>query len=222
MRTVSGADQMRTDRFLTLILAFSLGLAHDQYTLCWATGSENHQPHHPSITQRKSAAPVRFAIAGFVDLDGDNKSDLARLIDLIYNGGDVVDAYVTPNGDVVGDLSSSTTFLLLGKRPDRIKAKRHLDAYTTLSTKAKELHLKSISLSPIICGVGLGRPGDPKIPPIPRRRIPTRDRVHQKRRGPYPRSAMAKLDSEDSLYGLHVFLVDLHFWRSRGLRRIIL
>lgn len=55
-----------------------------------------------------------FAIAGFIDIDGDGRSDATRLRNIITrNGGDVV-AYINEEGDMVGELDATTRFLIVG------------------------------------------------------------------------------------------------------------
>jgi hypothetical protein len=65
--------------------------------------------------------PQHFAIAGFIDFDGDGQSDLNRLLTLIHNNGGEVDVMVDENGKLTGAITPSTSLLVIGIHPDEKK-----------------------------------------------------------------------------------------------------
>ena len=58
-----------------------------------------------------------FALAGFMDIDGDGESDRQRIHDLITLNGGVIDAEVTDDGKKTGKMSINTKYLILGDEP---------------------------------------------------------------------------------------------------------
>lgn len=60
---------------------------------------------------------VHFALAGFMDINGDGQSDRHIVKNLISVNGGVIDAEVTDQGQPTGKLSSTTRYLVLGEPP---------------------------------------------------------------------------------------------------------
>ncbi len=88
---------------------------------------------------------VPIAIAGIVDLDGDSRSDLERLISIVQqNGGNVV-AYVDEEGSVKGKIDQNTRLFVVGEPPigpmvdgvNELKAQR--DRYQVREISVREL-----------------------------------------------------------------------------------
>lgn len=59
--------------------------------------------------------PERFALAGFFDLDGDEKSDRAAIRELILMNGGLIDAEIEDDGKATGELTHETRYLVLGE-----------------------------------------------------------------------------------------------------------
>lgn len=55
-----------------------------------------------------------FAISGFIDIDGDKRSDAERLRSIITQNGGRVVAYIDENGDVQGEIDAKTRYLITG------------------------------------------------------------------------------------------------------------
>lgn len=66
--------------------------------------------------------PQRFALAGWMDLDGDDRSDRQMIRDLIAMHGGVIDAEVLDDGTRTGELSLNTRFLVVGEERESINA----------------------------------------------------------------------------------------------------
>jgi hypothetical protein len=77
-------------------------LAGDQiYSRVWHKGKKLH-----------------FALNGVIDVDGDGKSDLQMIRDLVELNGGVVDAYLGEDGKVNGEITVNTRYLVMGKFPE--------------------------------------------------------------------------------------------------------
>lgn len=106
---------------------------------------------------------LRFAIAGFIDIDGDGKSDREIIRSVIENSGSVIDAEVTDDGKLIGAPSVVTRYLIRGEDP-RVKrvpgqsdenAKKTADAYSTLVKKcADEFNVEQIDASKFLAMMG--------------------------------------------------------------------
>jgi hypothetical protein len=68
------------------------------YTPLWQPGRAEH-----------------FAIAGKLDIDGDTKSDVAFVKDLIRRNGAALDAELQPDGTIQGEMQINTRYLILGE-----------------------------------------------------------------------------------------------------------
>jgi hypothetical protein len=61
---------------------------------------------------------LHFAFNGVIDVDGDGRSDLQMVRDLVELNGGVVDAYLGEDGKLNGEISVNTRYLVMGKFPD--------------------------------------------------------------------------------------------------------
>lgn len=111
------------------------------YTPTWAPGFEEH-----------------FAIAGFIDIDGDNKSDLNEVIRLIEQNGGIVDAYQRDDGKNAGRMSgavtSETSWIVLGRKPDEKSQEAYLITYTNMTKAADDFNTKQIQLNDLLRKMG--------------------------------------------------------------------
>lgn len=111
------------------------------YTPTWAPGFEEH-----------------FAIAGFIDIDRDSKSDLDEVIRLITQNGGVVDAYQKENGTQSGKLSSQTSWIVLGVQPDEKSGDAQRKTYTNMTKAADEFNTKSLQVTDLLRKMGYRPP----------------------------------------------------------------
>lgn len=96
------------------------------YTPLWQPGRQEH-----------------FALAGFVDLDGDDLSDRHVLRDMITMSGGVLDAELDDEGKFQGQMTIDTRYLILGpKREDAAEAK-----IGEVEAKARDLGIEVITLA---------------------------------------------------------------------------
>ena len=90
---------------------------------------------------------VGFGIAGFIDIDGDGKSDLARLKDVIVASNGRVDAAPNEEGKAEGEIKIDTRFLVLGERPTDPLKSEFLASWDEIGQQAEELGVQTIPLA---------------------------------------------------------------------------
>jgi len=87
--------------------------------------------------------PETFSISGIIDLDGDGKSDMDQLRQIIENANAKIDNEVTEDGERLGNgLTVHTKFLVLGESPniDDAKTDEQRDKMQVLLAKMKEIN----------------------------------------------------------------------------------
>lgn len=87
--------------------------------------------------------PETFSISGIIDLDGDGKSDMDQLRQIIENANAKIDNEVTEDGERLGNgLTVHTKFLVLGESPniDDAKTDEQRDKMQVLLSKMKEIN----------------------------------------------------------------------------------
>ena len=99
--------------------------------------------------------PERFALSGNLDVNGDGISDLNRLRSLIQINGARLDAYVDLEGAIVGKLSESTRYLVVGDRPSRESEAAARESHDQLGKQAGELGVVKIPLERFLDYIGL-------------------------------------------------------------------
>ena len=82
-----------------------------------------------------------FALAGFMDIDGDGRDDRGKVIAIIRQNGGKIDAQVHPDGRVEGEMTLDTDFLLTGtylREPRGNKAAQQgYEAFAALAERNK-------------------------------------------------------------------------------------
>jgi hypothetical protein len=61
---------------------------------------------------------VHFALAGFLDMDGDGRDDRDKLKGMIIQAGGKIDAEVLPDGSIWGEVTVETNYFVRGQSPD--------------------------------------------------------------------------------------------------------
>ena len=89
---------------------------------------------------------LRFALTGLIDLNGDGLSDLQKAKDLITMNGGVVDASAGNDGEVDGEMTINTRYLVLGKRPTQPSKASLAEMYDRMSKDANTLGVETVSL----------------------------------------------------------------------------
>ena len=95
-----------------------------------------------------------FALAGYMDINGDGKNNMALLRDLISMNGGVVDCDVDSRGKVNGEISPQTRYLVLGDKPSEKGDTSGLAAYSKIREEAESLGIQKISLGDLLERMG--------------------------------------------------------------------
>ena len=107
------------------------------YTPLWSSGEKRH-----------------FALAGLMDIDGDGRSDLQTVLNIIAVNGGVVDCYITDAGKIVGQINVNTSCLILGDAPTERSSSAQRDAFTKLQHDADQLRLEKMQLTELLQRMG--------------------------------------------------------------------
>ena len=101
-----------------------------------------------------------FALAGLMDLDGDGRSDLQSVLNLIAINGGVVDCYIKDDGTIGGPhgkeskIDVNTNCLILGDAPTEKGDPRQLAAFSKLLRDADQLRLQRVQLADLLQRMG--------------------------------------------------------------------
>jgi hypothetical protein len=114
-------------------------------------------PNNPIMPGDKLNTPLwnpgdrkHFALTGFIDIDGDNVSDLQTVIDLVTMNGGVVDCYLNDKGEVVGEMTPRTRFLVRGFSPDEKGVPALLKGDTDMQNIAERLGIQKMLLPDLL------------------------------------------------------------------------
>lgn len=108
-------------------------------TLIWSPGEKRH-----------------FALAGFMDIDGDGKSDQALVRNLIAMNGGVVDAEIDEKtGKITGQVTPGTRYLVQGEPPEgKGLHPDFLKSYSKLLTDASSLGVTPVKVKDLLAQMG--------------------------------------------------------------------
>jgi hypothetical protein len=96
----------------------------------------------------------RFALVGLIDVDGDGKSDLDMVINLVRMSGGVVDAWQGADGKVNGKMIPETSYVVVGKEPSETASKDYVAAYGNMMRDANNWALRRIGLQDLLAQMG--------------------------------------------------------------------
>ena len=114
--------------------------------------------------------PERFAFAGKIDIDGDDRGDLELMKSLVTRNGAIVDAYVDDEGNRNGTMSPATKYLIMGDTPTEKSDPKVLSSYRRMLDEATKYGVKTMSVADFLDymgyqgrerSVGLGRRANP-------------------------------------------------------------
>jgi hypothetical protein len=95
-----------------------------------------------------------FAIVGFIDFDNDGSSDRTKLRDLITHNGGVIDVEVDEKGNITGELSSRTNYLIKGAPPDEDDLPAVINAFSNLDKQATANGVPAVSVKAFLAQIG--------------------------------------------------------------------
>lgn len=111
------------------------------FTPLWSPGERRH-----------------FALAGLIDLDGDGRSDLDTVMNLIKLNGGVVDCYIADSGmeknKMKGLIDVNTNCLIIGAAPDERGDPAQRDAFTKILRDADQARIQKVQLGDFLQRVG--------------------------------------------------------------------
>ncbi len=119
-------------------------IVEDQISDPIMPGDKIHTPVWSPGEQR------RFALTGVIDTDGDGKSDLKMVQNLITMNGGVVDAYMDENGKKNGKMTVDTRYLVKGEAPKP----EHLAVFSRMIGDARKMGIKEIPLPVLLVQMG--------------------------------------------------------------------
>lgn len=96
----------------------------------------------------------RFAITGFCDLDGDGRSDIEQVRQLIALNGGIVDAWTDDKGEIQGEITINTRYLVIGDQPGERGAAGTIAGFTKMVTNAEKLGIQKIPLPDLLQRMG--------------------------------------------------------------------
>lgn len=97
---------------------------------------------------------LHFALTGFIDIDGDGRSDMKLARELIEMNDGIVDAYLDENGQVQGDITANTRYLVLGNNAETPNSSRLQEGWNKMSQEASQLGVESITMSEFLAQMG--------------------------------------------------------------------
>jgi len=98
-----------------------------------------------------------FALAGFMDVDHDGRSDRELVKNIITVNGGIVQAEITDKGQHTGELTIETRYLVIGKMPSENRGDESLAAISEISKmqdEAEKLGIGIISLDRLLDDMG--------------------------------------------------------------------
>ncbi len=95
-----------------------------------------------------------FALAGFMDLDGDGNSDRKRMRELITMNGGVIDAEVADDGTKSGLLGVGTKYLVRGEQPKPVEGSNSLAGWSEINKEAQTLGTKTMDVHELLNYMG--------------------------------------------------------------------
>ncbi|MCI0333329.1 MAG: hypothetical protein L0228_08920 [Planctomycetes bacterium] len=97
---------------------------------------------------------LHFALTGFIDIDGDGRSDMPLARELIAMNDGIVDAYLNDDGTVEGEITANTRYLVLGDIPESATQVKLQTGFHSMSTEASKLGVESITLAEFLGQMG--------------------------------------------------------------------
>ena len=99
------------------------------FTPLWSPGQQNH-----------------FALSGIMNLDGDGHNQIGVVRGLINESGGVVDCWLDEQGEKHGQITSETTFLVLGDPPDK-SSEKFRKSHTEILDDVTRYHVQTLKLA---------------------------------------------------------------------------
>ncbi|MBC7353588.1 MAG: hypothetical protein H5U08_14600 [Thermogutta sp.] len=99
----------------------------------------------------------RFAITNFVDIDDDGRSDQELLISIIRQSNGVVDAWLDDEGNLHGQITADTDYIVVGNEPPEGTNVAVIQARSDMLKRADEMAVQRISVRELLRRIGYKR-----------------------------------------------------------------
>ncbi len=106
---------------------------------------------------------TRFALAGVLDINGDDKDDREKVKSIIALNGGVVDAELLEDGSIAGEITAETRYLVKGQKPDEKTEEKVLAGFTKMTEDATTYGVDTISVDKLVELMGYS-PDNPVVP----------------------------------------------------------
>jgi hypothetical protein len=97
---------------------------------------------------------TRFALAGFLDIDGDGRSDQKKVKSIITTNGGVVDAELLEDGSIAGKMTVETRYLVRGEAPTDRTDQQLIDGWNLMIGEATNKGLETMALDELLARMG--------------------------------------------------------------------
>ena len=98
-----------------------------------------------------------FALTCGMDMDGDARSDVDELRNLIAANGGIVDFWLDDEGNKYGEIKNDTKYLVIGERPTDGSTTARINARKWILGEQKRLNLRTMSLDELLNRMGYKR-----------------------------------------------------------------
>jgi hypothetical protein len=97
---------------------------------------------------------IRFALAGFLDIDGDQHSDRNLIRSLLLSSGGQIDCEMHDDGTIEGEMTSNTRYLVLGDTPTDKNDAKVLAGWSKMTGEANQYGVETINVDKMLEWVG--------------------------------------------------------------------
>ncbi len=97
---------------------------------------------------------TRFALAGFLDIDGDGKSDQKKVKSIITTNGGEVDAELLEDGSIAGKITLDTRYLVRGEAPTDKTKQQLIDGWNAMLEESTRKGLEAMALDELLARMG--------------------------------------------------------------------
>ena len=101
----------------------------------------------------KPGRRIRFALVGFMDINGDRRSDRDTVRNIILAGGGVIDAEMHDDGNIEGELTPNTRYLVRGGEKS-LNNPTIRGAFSAMHDQAKKLGIQRITMLDLLDMMG--------------------------------------------------------------------
>ncbi|MGA2619270.1 MAG: hypothetical protein ABSF26_16805 [Thermoguttaceae bacterium] len=102
---------------------------------------------------------THYALAGFMDLDGNGRNAVSTVRNLIIVHGGAVDCWLNEQWKRTGEMNANTRYLVVGDEPVGRGSPEALEAFTLMNNEAQKLNIHKMPLSELKQKMGYQRTG---------------------------------------------------------------